>query len=248
MKIIFSSLFSLLSTFLLLGIALRQEPESPFVAPPPAPNREALSLEACQGKVFDALPDLPLEGLTYHEETEENTLYGLWHFEGIAGRLDRRQIDQRGGPVFDLVQVYTAPGEFLWAAAGVTIPPYYFVHDSASLSEYKKQGHGDEPYYLSYINGLDSAQEVREALGTPGAYRVALSLNGSHVSRAGVDWRACLPAESDACLLGAFIDRLLLSGNGTLVETGHGSRSSLYGFITFQLILRERLDLCAVQE
>jgi hypothetical protein len=231
---------------------MRPEPEIPFVPPPPAyseripASQGGLSPERCEDKVAEALTALPLKGLTYQEETDEVGHYGLWRFEGVTGRLDRRQIDQRGGPVFDLVQVYTGATQFLWAAAGVTIPPHYFVHDSASLIYYQEQGHGDEPYYLSYINGLETAEQVEEALQTPGAYRVSLSLNGPHVSRTAVDWASCLPADADACLAGGFLDRFLLTGNNSFIQTGHGPRSALYGFITFQMALIERLDLCTV--
>jgi len=251
MKPVFTFWITLAIAFLMLGMAFQQDPEPRFVPPPPATARvlPGTSAEAagslCPVKVDQSLVDSPPAGLTYREEQDEVGSYGLWHFEGISGRLDQRQIDQRGGPVFDLLQVYIRPGEYLWAAVGVTIPPHYFVHDSDSLTEYQKQGHTDQPYYLSYTRGLDSAEQIQEALKTPGAYRLSLSLNGAHASDTGVDWEKCLPSNSDACLVGAFVDRLMTFGNSSFIETGEGSGHPFYGFITFQIALLERVDLCS---
>jgi hypothetical protein len=251
MKIIVTTWFTLVRVFLMLAMAFKQDPKPTFLPPPPATPREipGISSEAagslCLAKVDQSLADSPPSGLTYREERDEVGSYGLWRFEGISGRLDQRQIDQRGGPVFDLLQVFSSPGQYLWAAVGVTIPPHYFVHDSDSLIQYQKQGHADQPYYLSYIPGLDSAEQIQDVLKTPGAYRLSLSLNGAQALSSGVDWRKCLPSDTDACLVGAFVDRLMDSGNGTFIETGHGSPHPFYGFITFQIALLERVDLCS---
>ena len=82
---------------------------------------------------------------------------GAWLLTGVAGSLREWQWDfYRNGPVFDLVQVYYQHETMrypLWAAVGVTLPPYYTVHDAASQEYYEQQGHGYQPYYVSFVEG-----------------------------------------------------------------------------------------------
>ena len=251
MRSILATWITLMGALLLLGAAFQQDPTSSFLPPPPTNPRghpvttSRTAEELCQKKVEAALEGLSLAKLTFREERDEIGGYGLWRFEGISGRLDQRQIDQRGGPIFDVLQVFTAPGEYLWAAVGVTIPSHYFVHDEVSWLEYQQQGHANEPYYLSLVRGLESSEQIQDALQTPGTYRLSLSLNGAHATLEGVDWEKCLPTASDICQVGNFVDRLMDSGNTDFIETGTGSRHPFYGFITFQIALLERVDLCA---
>jgi hypothetical protein len=205
MKIGFAlaGLFSFLAAGRLAGVPV--DPVNLQPAPTPtlsAPEAEATPpLTPCEQAMIKAL-DANSWGVPAYTTAVDG---GSWSLTGVTGSLREWQWDSyRDGPVFDLVQVYYQHGTMrhpLWAAVGVTMPPYYTVHDSASLEYYKQQGHGGHSYYVSFVEGAETRQEVLALFSQPGKYRVTLQVEGSRqkgsigdaVSRAALNtasWRA----------------------------------------------------------
>jgi hypothetical protein len=88
----------------------------------------------------------------------------------------------------------------LWAAVGVTLPPYYTVYDAASRQAYERQGHGDQPYYV-LSSKAQRRQEALALFSQPGQRLVTLQVDGPFVSPEGIDWERCEPADSEFCIL-----------------------------------------------
>ena len=181
---------------------------------------------------------------------------GTWQVNGISGELRAFQWDAyNDGPRFDLVQVYyrrSSVGAPLWAAVGVTLPPYYTIYDSASYRRYHADGHGSEPYYFSFTEGIHSHAEAVQAFSEPGAYLVTLAAGGDYVSREGIDWSLCTPQGSEYCLLaGLFeslappLDDLPYPGvSNWLIHTGTARSDPVSGFLLWPLRLEQALNLC----
>jgi hypothetical protein len=142
----------------------------------------------------------------------DNVDGGAWSLIGVSGSLREWQWDSyRDGPIFDLVRIYYRHESRqypLWAAAGVTMPPYYTVHDAASLQAYRQRRHGDQPYYISFVQGADTRQDVLAFFSQPGQQLVTLQVGGPFVSPEGIDWEHCKPSSSEFCLLASFFERL----------------------------------------
>ncbi len=185
---------------------------------------------------------------------------GSWSLTGVAGSLREWQWDSyRDGPVFDLVQVYYQHETMrypLWAAVGVTLPPYYTVHDSASLEYYQQQGHGDQSYYVSFVEGAETRQEVLALFSQPGKYRVTLQVEGPFVSAEGIDWERCEPRSSEYCILARFFESLsppmedipFQGESNQLIHTGSASSHPMYGFLIWPVRIEQTLNLCPISQ
>jgi hypothetical protein len=183
---------------------------------------------------------------------------GSWSLTGMAGSLREWQWDSyRDGPVFDLVQVYYQHETMrypLWAAVGVTLPPYYTVHDSASLEYYQQQGHGDQPYYISFVDGTETRQEVMALFNQSGKYRVTLQVEGIFISAEGIDWERCEPGSSEYCILARFFESLsppmedipFQGDSNQLIHTGSASSHPMYGFLIWPMRIEQTLNLCPI--
>jgi hypothetical protein len=181
---------------------------------------------------------------------------GAWTLHGIAGTLREWQWDfYRDGPVFDLVQVYYhhEPIRYpLWAAVGVTLPAYYSVHDAASLEYYKLHGYANQPYYMSFVEGAATRQEVLALLSHPGQHLITLQVDGPFVSSEGIDWDRCQPEDAEFCTLARFFESLSppmedipLQGESNLfLHTGSFSSHTLSGFLIWPMQIEQTLNLC----
>lgn len=226
--------------------------------------------------VSEATPTLPvceqtiiqtIETSGWGVPTYTNTIEGgAWSLTGITGSLREWQWDfYRDGPVFDLVQVYyqheTMRSDVLyphplWAAVGVTLPAYYIVHDAASLEHYEQQGHDDQPYYLSFVQGAKTRQEALALFSQPGEQLVRLQVDGLFVSPDGIDWERCEPSVSEFCILARFFESLSppmedipLQGQSNLfIHTGSASSHPDYGFLIWPLKLEQSLALCQLSK
>lgn len=238
-----------------------------FIAPPgeqPVPTATPLpplpTLTPCEQSMIRAV-----ETNGWGTPAFTNTVNGgAWWLTGVAGSLREWQWDfYRDGPVFDLVQVYYQHETMrypLWAAVGVTLPPYYTVHDAASQEYYEQQGHGDQPYYLSFVEGTDTRQEVLALFGQPGQYLVTLQVDGPFVSAEGIDWERCEPGDSEYCILARFFESLsppmedigdaehrTFQGESNLfIHTGSASSHPMYGFLIWPMRIEQTLNLCLV--
>lgn len=182
---------------------------------------------------------------------------GAWSFLGVAGKLREWKWDPyRDGPVFDLVQVYYQHDVMrypLWAAAGVTLPPYALVHDPESLAYYQAQGHDDQPYYVSFLEGAETRQDVLALLARPGNNLMRLQVRGDFVSEQGIDWERCEPAQSEFCRLAGFFESLFppmidlpfQGGSNLFLHTGSASSHPMYGFLIWPMRVEQELNLCA---
>jgi hypothetical protein len=189
---------------------------------------------------------------------------GAWSLTGVAGRLQEWQWDfYRDGPVFDLVQVFYHQAEMrypMWAAVGVTLPPYYTVYDAASQETYEQQGHGDQPYYVSFVEGAQTRQEVLDLFRQPGQHLVTLQVDGSFVSQEGIDWVHCKPGDSEFCILARFFESLsppienigdaghpTFQGESNLfIQTGSASSHPMNGFLIWPMRIEKILNLCPI--
>lgn len=179
-----------------------------------------------------------------------------WSFAGISGELRLRRWDPyHDGPAFDVLQVYYSHrGESatLWAAVGVQMPAYYPIQNAASYDWYVAQNRGDQPYYVSFTQGVTSHDDAMHLFEQPGSHLVEIGIQGPHVSAQGVDWERCQPAYSEACFLGRMFDEVfVLPGEGTatnmsdlLIFTGQGPRHPLDGYLIWNVTPTRRLDLC----
>ena len=238
-----------------LGLSLlvflnRPQPQASPPVSLPAPATPASEVD-CKEKILAALEDNSQDGLTYQVQDGA----GSWNLTGISGKMRTFQWDSyRNGPVFDLVQVYTRAqtrGYPLWAAAGVRMPAHYTVHDSASYQTYFAQGHGDQPYYLSFVAGLSDREQIQQAFDQPGGQKVQLSIAGEYVSERGIDWKGCEPVDSDYCWLAQFFESLepafedgLYGESNNLIKTGSASATPLEGFLIWPMEILQPLDLC----
>ncbi|HNT24967.1 MAG TPA: CAP domain-containing protein [Anaerolineales bacterium] len=232
-----------------------------FIAPPgtqPAPTPTPLpplpTLTPCEQSMIQAVENSDWGTPTYTSTVDG----GAWSLTGVAGSLREWQWDfYRDGPVFDLVQVYYRHSTMrypLWAAVGVTLPPYYTVHDAASQQAYEEQGHGDQPYYLSFVQGVETRQEVLALFGQPGQQLVTLQVEGPFVSPEGIDWDRCEPSDSEFCILARFFESLSppmkdipLQGESNLfIHTGSASSHPMYGFLIWPMHIEQTLKLCPV--
>jgi hypothetical protein len=188
-------------------IAPAGEPPEPTPAPE-SPITPLPTLTACEQTMIQAVEENEWGRLTY-SDTQDG---GTWSLIGVAGSLRQWRWDPyRNGPVFDLVQVYYQHETMrypLWAAVGVSLPPYYTVHDAASREYYKQQGHGNESYYLSFVEGAPTRPEVLALFDRPGQNLVTLQVSGPYVFREGIDWEHCEPGDSDFCILARFFESL----------------------------------------
>ena len=201
-----AGLFSFLAASWLAGAPV--DPVSMQPAPTPTLSVPATGatppLTPCEQSMIQAVEANDWGVPTYTTTVDGNS----WSLTGVAGSLREWQWDPyRDGPAFDLVQAYYQHGTIhypLWAAVGVTLPPYYTVHDSASLEYYQQQGHGDQSYYVSFVDGAKTRQEVMALFSQPGKYRVSLQVEGPFVSAEGIDWERCEPSSSEYCTLARF--------------------------------------------
>ena len=230
------------------------------LAPTPslsAPEAEASTpLTSCEQSMIQAV-EANDWGVPTYTTTSDG---GSWSLTGVAGSLREWQWDSyRDGPVFDLVQVYYQHETMrypLWAAAGVTLPPYYTVHDSASLEYYQQQGHSDQPYYISFVEGAETRQEVLALFSQPGKYRVTLQVEGPFVSAEGIDWERCEPRSSEYCILARFFESLsppmedipFQGESNELIHTGSASSHPMYGFLIWPVRVEQTLNLCPISQ
>jgi hypothetical protein len=260
MKIGFAlaGLFSFLAAGRLAGVPV--DPVNLQPAPTPtlsAPEAEATPpLTPCEQAMIKAL-DANSWGVPAYTTAVDG---GSWSLTGVTGSLREWQWDSyRDGPVFDLVQVYYQHGTMrhpLWAAVGVTMPPYYTVHDSASLEYYKQQGHGGHSYYVSFVEGAETRQEVLALFSQPGKYRVTLQVEGPFVSAEGLDWGRCEPRSSEYCILARFFESLsppmddipFQGESNQLIHTGSASSHPIYGFLIWPLRIERALNLCPISQ
>ncbi len=234
-----------------------------FIAPPeeqPAPTETPVStatpplptLTPCEQAIIQTMETSNWGVLTY-----SNTIDGgAWSLRGISGSLREWQWDfYRDGPVFDLVQVdyqHETMRYPLWAVAGVMLPPYYTVHDAASQEYYEQQGHGSQPYYMSFVEGAETRQEVLALFNRPGQNLITLQMSGLFVSSEGIDWERCEPSDSEFCILARFFESLSspmedipLQGESNLfIHTGSASAHPMYGFLIWPMSVEQALDLC----
>jgi hypothetical protein len=144
----------------------------------------------------------------------------------------------------------------LWAAVGVTLPPYYTVHDSASLEYYQQQGHGDQPYYISFVDGTETRQEVMALFNQSGKYRVTLQVEGIFISAEGIDWERCEPGSSEYCFLARFFQSLSppmedipsQGESNELIHSGSASSHPMYGFLIWPMRIEQTLNLCPISQ
>jgi len=174
---------------------------------------------------------------------------GIWTLEGISGRLETwRSNPYKDGPVFDLVQVFYNHDNLrypLWAAVGVTMPPYYSVYDSASYDYYQEHVGSKQPYYVSFVEGVKTRDELLRLFSQPGAQRVGLSLAGAFVGQEAVDWNACEPKYSDFCNLARFFEGLQIVGpSNDLIQTGSAPASYYYGFLIWPMRVTALAQIC----
>ncbi len=187
---------------------------------------------------------------------------GAWTLTGVTGRLRQWQWDPyRGGPRFDLVEVYyqsQGASRPLWAALGVTLPAYYTVHDSASYDAYHRLGRGDQPYYVSFVEGAFTRQEMLALFRQPGRQLVRLKAAGAHVSEQEINWTRCEPVDSEYCTLARFFESLsplmddiggtehrFFQGESNLfIHTGSASPHPMYGFLIWPLRRIRNVNLC----
>jgi hypothetical protein len=258
MKIGFAlaGLFSILTVSWLAGVPV--DPVNLQPAPTPtlsAPVTEATPpLTPCEQSMIRAVEANDL-GVPAYTTTADG---GSWSLTGVAGSLREWQWDSyRDGPVFDLVQVYYQRGTIhypLWAAVGVTLAPYYTVHDSASLEYYQQQGHSDQPYYISFVEGAEMRQEVLALFSQPGKHRVILQVGGPFVAVEGIDWERCEPGSSEYCILARFFESLsppmedipFQGDSNQLIHTGSASSHPMYGFLIWPMRIEQTLNLCPI--
>ena len=262
--LILSGLFLLLATNLLVSAPVDPVHAQPALSPTPLPTPAP-----CEQATIQAVEDNGW-GVPTYTTAEEG---GSWSLTGVAGSLREWQWDfYRDGPVFDLVQVYAAyfPNQPetmrsdvlyphpLWAAVGVTLPPYYTVYDAASRQAYERQGHGDQPYYVSFVEGAATRQEALALFSQPGQRLVTLQVDGPFVSPEGIDWERCEPAGSEFCILARFFESLspplenigdaehrTFQGESNLfIHTGAASSHPMYGFLIWPMRIEQTLDLC----
>jgi hypothetical protein len=230
-----------------------------FIAPPgdqpaptPEPLPELLPLTPCEQSMIQAV-----ENRDWGVPTYTNTVDGgAWSLTGVAGSLREWQWDfYRNGPVFNLVQVYYQHATMrypLWAAVGVNMPPHYTVHDAASQEYYEQQGHGDQSYYVSFVEGAATRQEVLALFSQPGQRLVTLQVDGQFVSPEGIDWERCEPADSEFCMLAQFFESLspsmedipLQGESNLIIHTGSASSHPMYGFLIWPMRIEQTLNLC----
>jgi hypothetical protein len=246
---------------LLVSGYLARAPVDP-TNPPPAPISTLLlplpALAPCEQSMIRAVEENGWGIPTYTDAGDG----GAWSLTVLAGRLRAWQWDSyRDGPVFDLVQVYYRHATMqpdvlhphpLWAAVGVTMPPYYTVHDAASHQAYVQQGHGDQPYYVSFVAGAATRREVLALFSQPGRHLVSLQVQGTFVSPAGIDWERCEPSESEFCVLARFFESLSPPSedipfqglSNQFIHTGSASSHPLYGFLIWPARVGKTLNLC----
>lgn len=234
-----------------------------FIAPPtPVSETTPLlpSLTPCEQSMIQAVNTNGWGVPTYTNGEGD----GAWSLTGVAGRLQEWQWDfYRDGPVFDLVQVYYNQAEMrypMWAAAGVTLPPYYTVYNAFSQETYEQKGHGDQPYYVSFVEGAQTRQEVLDLFRQPGQHLVTLQVDGSFASRGGIDWEHCEPGDSEFCILARFFEGLspliedigdagqrTFQGESNLfIQTGSAPSHPMYGFLIWPMHIEKTLNLCPI--
>ena len=256
--LILSGLFLLLTSGLLVSAPVEPVHAQPALSPTPLPT-PAL----CEQATIQAVEDNGW-GIPTYTTAEEG---GSWSLTGVAGSLREWQWDfYRDGPVFDLVQVYAAylPNQPetmrsdvlyphpLWAAVGVTLPPYYTVYDAASRQAYERQGYGDQPYYVSFVEGAATRQEALALFSQPGQRLVTLQVDGPFVSPEGINWEHCEPVASEFCILARFFESLSppledipFQGESNLfIHTGSASSHPMYGFLIWPMRVEQTLNLC----
>lgn len=117
---------------------------------------------------------------------------------------------------------------------------------------YESQGHGDQPYYVSFLDGADTRQEVLELLKEPGGQLLKLQVRGGFVSDQGIDWERCEPNVSELCQLARFFESLSLpledipypGESNRFVLTGSVSAHPLYGFLIWPMHIERNLNVC----
>jgi hypothetical protein len=254
----FSRYFPLLAALIVAVLAFRMVSSPDTTTSPTAtPTDEWASakptplVDSCVPAIITALNDHSWGQLEYHQMGQQ----GEWKLDGVTGKLRAFQWDgYHDGPVFDLVAVYYQHAKMdwpLWAAVGVTLPPYYTTYDSASRERYLADGHGDEPYYLSFTDGIQSHEDALRVFSEPGKHLVSLSVSGSNVTSEGVDWIRCEPEVSEYCLLARFFESLeppmvdIPPGRSNLfIHTGSASSDPTLGFFLWPLKIEQTLDLC----
>ncbi len=222
------------------------------------PPREPERIPTCTQTLQQATAANDWGTLSYSHHAGE----GAWTLTGVTGRLREWQWDPyRGGPLFDLVEVYyQAQGASrpLWAALGVTLPAYYTVHDSASYDAYHRLGRGSQPYYVSFVEGAATRQEVLALFSRPGRQLVRLKAAGAHVSEQEINWERCEPLDSEYCTLARFFEslsppmedlggtepRFFQGESNLLIHTGSASSHPMYGFLIWPLRLIRNVSLC----
>ena len=174
---------------------------------------------------------------------------GEWVLDGLSGRLETWQANPyKDGPVFDLVQVFYQHDNLrypLWVAAGVSLPPYYSVYDDDSYEYYQEHVGSKYPYYVSFVEGVKTRDELMRLFAAPGAHRLKLSLSGAFVDQDGVNWDACEPQYSDFCNLNRFFESLQIVGTSSgLIQNGTAPASYHYGFLIWSMRITGQVDLC----
>jgi hypothetical protein len=231
-------------------------PPSPTTIPLSPAGNPTPTLTPCEQTMILTVQDKDWGIPTYTDTVNE----GAWSLTGVAGSLQEWQWDfYRDGPMFDLVQVHFRHETMqypLWAAVGVTMPPYYTVHDAASQRAYQEQGHGDQLYYLSFVQGTNTRQEVLALFRQPGEQLVTLQVDGLFVSPEGIDWERCEPADSEFCILARFFESLSPPMNdlpspglsNLFIHTRSASPHPMYGFLIWPMRIEQTLNLCSIPQ
>jgi hypothetical protein len=255
----FSRYFPLLTALIAATIALRMAALPDTKSLPTATLSDGLAfitpvstVDSCTPAIITAVNKYRWGQLEYSQKEDQ----GEWQLNGVSGELRTFQWDAyRNGPVFDLVAVYyqhAKPDWPLWAAVGVTLPPYYTVFDATSRERYLADGHGDESYYLSFTEGIQTHEDAEQVFSEPGKHLISLSVSGLNVSADGIDWAGCEPETSEYCLLARFFESLeppmvdIPPGRSNLfLFTGSAPSDPTIGFLLWQLKIQQDLDLCA---
>jgi hypothetical protein len=213
--------------------------------------RPSSSVDSCTPASVTAVNEYSWGQLEYSQKGDR----GEWHLDGVSGELRTFQWDAyHDGPVFDLVAVYyqhAKPDLPLWVAVGVTLPPYYTVFDAISRERYLADGHGNESYYLSFTEGIQSHEDAERIFSGPGKHLISLSVSGSNVRVDGIDWAGCEPETSEYCLLARFFESLeppmldIPPGRSNLfIHSGSLPSDPTLGFLIWSLNIEQDLDLC----
>jgi len=178
-----------------------------------------------------------------------------WSLTGVSGEFMSMKSSIRYGPTLDMIKLYYKkadgrPGQ-VWAVVGIQTPPFFTVHNETDMNDYTRLGHGVLPYYVPFIDGASTHEEMAALFNQQGKYQVSFAVSGSHVSSEGVNWEACLPGGIDYCALPLFFDKLYGDseiGISNEVINGNVPSHYLYGFLVWPGQIDQNLNICSSGE